>query len=285
MTIIAKRYLNDTITDLPVVAGPATIALNAAGFGQLPGVINYGGVCYDCTQPGLISFFNTATGVCERRPMWCGAGKSGQEFIDAVVGWISACSWMHVHGSADENKVQGALANWMKLHKARLRCGAIADFMVWIMPQLGVAARRVGILTGQTPNGYDDGHICFEAHLGGKWRLFDMSNGCCFIDGQGEILGLKQVIEVGVLNCTRVKIDADKDHSADPAGNICFGIYWETLRHTPQGLEDWFGRIYQIPYVGSTAWVPAEHSARTAWVQSLGITVLPQPQWAAAFYP
>ncbi|HTD89232.1 MAG TPA: hypothetical protein VK663_01100 [Burkholderiales bacterium] len=285
MTIIATRYLNDSQTDIPVVAGPATIALNAYGFGQLPGVINYGGTYYDCTQPGLISFFDTNSGVAARRPMWTGIGKTGQDWINAVYGWISACSWMHVHGTADEGLTQATLAGWMKQHKARLRCGAIVDFMVYILPQLGVYARRVGVLTGKAPNGYDDGHICFEAYLGGRWRFWDLTNGAYYADANGDHLNLKEIIAKGINNCVRVRVDADRDFSCDPAGSICFGVYFETMRKTPQGMTDWYDRIFAIPYVGSTAFIPAQYAGSAGWVNSLGIGVVTEASWNATFYP
>jgi hypothetical protein len=270
--IIASRYLHDTEYPLAEVS-TATIPLNAGGFGQLPGNIQVQGKVYDCTQPGLIRFFDTDTGIAEQRAMWTGD----------VYGFISACSWAHTHGSADESRGMAGIASWMRNHKARLRCGVIVDYMMWIMPQVGVQVRRCGVLTGDTPNSYDNGHICFEAMLSGKWRMFDMSNGS-YYTLNGEHLGLKDIILNGVNNCQRVRIDVDKDHSADPSGNICYGIYWEVLRKTPQGFIDWNTRMFQIPYVANAAYVPAQYASRALWVQGLGISVLPQAQWNAMFY-
>lgn len=248
MTIIATRYLNETETPIPVVAGPATVAWNSGGFGQLPGVLNYGGTLYDCTQNGLISFHNTATGITENRPMWLGVGASGQALIDAIYGWVSAICWMHIHGTGDEGNTGLGLANWMKLHSARLRCGYITDFMSYIMPQVGVSTQRIQWLTTGPLNGYDDGHICPQLYFGGKWRMFDMSNGRYFTDSNGVHLSAAEILSLGIQNCTHVRIDADRDHSPSPAGNICYGWYWRNQRKQPSDLLAWYQRIFQSQY-------------------------------------
>lgn len=284
MAIIATRYLNGTETPIAEVAGPQTRALGG-GFGQLPGIVGHGGKFWDCNAPGLIRFFNTANGTAEQRAMWCGAGKTGQAFMDDVTAFISAIAQVHAHGTQHEGLSGQPQSDWMRNHKVKQRCGYITNYMLHILPQIGVTCRQVALNTGDVPNGWDDGHVALEAFLNGKWRLYDTTSGCFWKDGNGDHTNMKDVISIGMPNLTKFRLDIDEPFSADSAGAIDMGIVQEVLHNTTAKTQAWFERIYQIPQIGAVCWVPAAYAFRIPQLQAGGLTVISEAQWNATYYP
>lgn len=61
---------------------------------------------------------------------------------------------------------------------------------------LGLACREAYLLTAETPNGYDDGHIACEVQIGGIWKRFDVA-GDRYFTHMGAHLSLQDIIDNG----------------------------------------------------------------------------------------
>lgn len=194
----------------------------------------FNGLCYQCFASGLYLFWDGASGIIHARLVHGGD----------LYGFLSGVSWHHAHGVADEDLTEQKLANAGMTHKWRLRCGYITDLMLWWLPQYRYKCRKINILTKESLNGVDDGHIAFEVHHQGKWKLWDITNGCYFEKG-GIHLSIAEVIAAGVVNCSRVAIDADEKRGSELAGVFDMASYRDLVFRTPDEQNAWFKRIYQ----------------------------------------
>jgi len=210
-----------------------------------PGIYQFEGSGYDCRQAGLYLFMKDAI----TAPIY-----ARLVYANDIYGLLSGVSWHHVHGVADEGMTGQTLSNAGMAHKWRLRCGAIADLMLWLLPQLNLSVRKVSALTTGPTNGIDDGHIMFEVNLGTSqnpdWRMWDITNGCYFNDSQGNHLSLGEIISAGVQNCIRVPIDGDEKRGSDiiiaPNSNWwCMPSYADLKLSTEAELMAWYARIFQ----------------------------------------
>lgn len=235
---IVKRFINQTVCDVPQVSASTDLPMSSMCF--VPGNYVFGGVGYQCDQPGRYVFFNESSPVTQQRLMW----------NSDVYGLLSGLSWMHVHGSSDEPYFPSylqTLANACMYRKMRLRCGFISQFAVYLLSQLGLTARVVNVGTNEALNGYDDGHIVHEVYLNGGWRMWDMTNGRYFTDANGNHLSAAEIIAAGIGNCTQVKIDADEKINAElaPSSYFDMAIYGEVKTRTPEQKAAWDARIFQ----------------------------------------
>lgn len=274
--MIGKIYNGTSVTDIPIAAS-ASQGINS-GLGIFPGNYLINGIPYEVQAPGLHRWFNSSTGVFQQRVCWTGD----------IMAFISGCAWFHAHGTQDDGRSVSVLGDVARNYKLRLTCGYITDFMVWLLPQVGYQCRRAQLLTGETPNGYDDGHVPMEVKIGGFWRLIDMTNNCYWTN-QGNHLSLAQLIDLGIANATKVMLSADKPNSFDIAGGFDHGLYYETVLPTDVEQDAWKLRMYQIPGVLSGGiiyvYLPAGLESRQSYVQSRGCTVMTKAAWTAAFYP
>jgi hypothetical protein len=230
--VLVRRFLNQTVDTPAAVA--ATAALPSSAVTMLPGNYLFAGSGYDCTAPGLYRFLSGDT--INSRIVWDGD----------IYNFLSAVSWHHMHGIEDEALTGQYLANEGMTHKWRLRCGYITAFLVWMLPYLGFTVRQVNLLSLQTPpNGIDDGHVALEVTHGGKWKLWDVTNGCYFTDGAGEHLSAAEIVVAGVRNCVRVLIDGDLKGCGSVVDGFDMASYRDLVLRTDADTEAWFARIYQ----------------------------------------
>jgi hypothetical protein len=120
--------------------------------------------------------------------------------------------------------------------------------VAWLMPQLGVQARVLNVKTLQTLNGYDDGHLILETKHGTEWRMWDMTNGCYFVDANGKHLSTAEfmaAIANGGAFPQKVRLDYDNKYTNDCAGILDMGLYWERTLNTDADAEIWYRRIFQ----------------------------------------
>lgn len=138
---------------------------------MLGAITHWGGKNYDCTQPGLYVFFDPAGGRTQRKIAFDSYPPQD------VLALLSGICHNHVHGTYDEagqnwqtSSNRGAFGRW------RLRCGSIVGLTAWLMPQVGLTARAMSVVTNEPLNAWDDnGHVVLEVHLEGKWRMFDLT--------------------------------------------------------------------------------------------------------------
>lgn len=205
-----------------------------------PGNYLFAGQGFDCNRAGLYRFWDGGSSPIQSRLVMTKGG---------LYEFISGASWHHEHGTEDEQADFQAMANAGRTHKWRLRCGYIAGLMVWMLPQFGYQARKINLLTREERNGVDDGHIIFEVFHENKWKAWDLTNGVYFTLN-GKHLSAAEIIDAGVLNCTRVRLDADDRYGASVAGKFCLGSYVDMMMNTPEEVDAWFARIFQSWSVG-----------------------------------
>lgn len=231
---LVKHFVGQEVMEL-IPTGVGAVSLPATSCAMLPNAYLFNGLPYDCTVPGLYVFQ---------------AGSNIQCRIVAgsdVYALLSSISWHHVHGVDDESLAVNTqlLANAGMTHKWRLRCGYISDLVVWLLPQCGYVVRKVQALSIEPPNGVDDGHIMVEVQHSGKWKLWDMTNGCYWTNAQGLHLGLSEIITAGVGNCIQIRIDDADKAGSDLAGTFCMATYRDLVFRTEADKAAWFARIFQ----------------------------------------
>lgn len=238
--MIAKYFINDTITDTPITTGgsadpyPASVIMTT-------GIRIFGGVSYDCTQEGLYRFFNESNGTCLNKIAVDAFDGSGD-----IYKIMSAISCNHLHGTADNHTGYQSISNAGRSRKWRSQCGYISGFCNWLLPQLGFTCRVVNVETLETKNGWDDGHLVIEVWNGWDWLMFDITNGCYFKDTDHlSTQGFIDQIENGGTFPDKIKLDGDNKFNSDTVSGIDLQIYGEIFHGTESQKEDWYRRIFQ----------------------------------------
>jgi hypothetical protein len=229
--VTASRFLGTTQTTLPAVTGGAALP---PGFGLVPGRYVFGGVSYDCADPGLYSFFDPVTLTDHRRPMWTGS----------IPDFIRAMAWVFIHGPRDNALTGMDVCAVAKARRVQMQCGATVMFMRWLLPQVGLAAadfRQVNFWT-LTPQGQgDDSHVCFEERSSGTWRLWDLNAGYYYTDASGNHLSGADIVAIGAQNIVAVELRDGPAYAAD-AG---IGTLFDKVVRTPALRQSWRERIFQ----------------------------------------
>lgn len=277
--MIARFYSGTNVTEL-ASSGAATATL-PSGLHMVPGAYLVDGLPYQCNSPGLYRWFNPDTGVCKQRVCW----------TNDIASYVSAWSWMHMDGKREDGLDIATLQNTARSQMLSMSCGYIADLLRQLILQWPFPARLVQMSTADTPNGYDDGHIVVEEKSTGAWRLWDVTNGCCFTDGTNH-LSLKGIIDLGVANCTRVNMSEKRVSyglATMAAGTFDYGLWHEFLFANSGQVDAWCERIYRIPSVKAngvwSAYMPSGTESRQSWMQAQGFTILTKAAWESAFYP
>lgn len=88
---------------------------------------------------------------------------------------------------------------------------------------LGLPCREAYLLTAETPNGFDDGHIACEVQIGGIWKLFDVA-GDRYFTHMGAHLSLQDIIDKGF---GLIEALGPTEADNDPGGNNLWhpGVY------------------------------------------------------------
>lgn len=231
---VVKHFAGQEISQVQAGSAGSAAALPGDSVAILPGVYVFNGVAYQCTAPGRYLFWDGVSPTIHARLVYGGE----------IYGFLSGVSWHHAHGVADEGLTGQDLANVGRTHKWRLRCGYVADLMMWWLPQYGYTCRKVQALTLEPLNGVDDGHIMFEVLHDAKWKMWDITNGCYF-SKDGAHLSLGEIVAAGADDCERVPIDGDAKGSSDLAGTFDMGSYRDLAFGTEDQLDAWYARVFQ----------------------------------------
>lgn len=153
---------------------------------QLPGLYQYNEFVYDCSQEGLYRFINPGIDTSQRIV-----------YENNIPSLLSSIAWITAHGTADESLSIENMTRRAKTSKLRLRCGYITTWAMSLLQSVGLRYgydyRVARCLTGETPNGYDDGHVMIEVKVNGSWGLWDLDNNMIF-KKDGVQLNLKELI-------------------------------------------------------------------------------------------
>lgn len=244
---------------------------------------------YDLNQQGLISFV-----AADPTSPYGDYKDGGFRIVTKADGTMDALPFAKAvsavcsYGTSDEGLSQASLETIAKARFVELRCGPTIDFTRSLASQVGLTSRIVRMLTADTPNDFDDGHVAMEIHDGTKWIMFDIANDLVWKDGSGNYLSQAEIFEAGIANCTPELL-------AEPRlGTRASG--WIMAFHEQQFLSkdtviDWCGRIYQIPGIdhadGKTYWyTPSGTESRSPWIEGLSSDweVVSKSTWDNLFY-
>lgn len=245
--IYAEHFLHDQIS--PVVTSEQEFApampLISAYMDR--GVYTLYGKKWDCTRDGLYVFKDPSKSFFVQRIV-----SPWYQSFD-IYNFMSAISYNHLHGVADEGSDYQVMSNGGVYHQWRMRCGVICGMLEWLLPQahLGVTARSVNISTTGPRNNYDDGHYVLETLHSGEWRMWDMTGGCYFRDGSGKHMSLAEFmswLQANPLGMPEKVLMSPliSKWSADVAP----GYSWDYGRQgrlwdDPSFSEAWYRRIFQ----------------------------------------
>lgn len=227
-----------------VATAATSTPLPSSSVAMLPGNYTFNGGGYNCTAPGLYKFWAGNNTPIQSRFVFGRLADGITPDPESIYSFMAALSCHHVHGVADETTNWYALATGGMTSKWELTCGYISGLAKWWVPQYGLPARVVTAVTVGPLNGVDDGHTVIEVSHGGKWKMWDLTNGLYFTK-DGVHLSTAEVIAAGILTCVRVPLGTlDKMNSA-MAGSFDMGSYSDMTRQTPDEIDAWFARIFQ----------------------------------------
>lgn len=239
--MIAKYYLNGTISDTPITMGGITDPYPASII-TTTGIRIFGGVSYDMSEEGLYRFFDESNGNCLNKIAVSAFDGSGD-----IYKIMSAISSNHLHGTDDNSTAYQAVSNAGRYRKWRSQCGYISGFCNWLLPQLGFSTRIKNPVTLETPNGWDDGHIVIEVYIDDEWRMFDITNGKWFSESGNHLSAqqfIDQIEDDGDFPDIHL-LDGDVKFNSDSIYGIDLQIYAELFQATPAQREVWYRRIFQ----------------------------------------
>lgn len=213
-----------------------------------PGVYTYNGESLDCTRQGLYRFRpldsngNPTNSRMHNKICWV----PGSDFEIYAV--MSAISWNHVHGTADEHGDFQSTANASTFRVMRSTCGWISQWCQWFLGFAGITSRIVNVTTIGPLNGWDDGHIVIETWTNGKWCMWDHTTGRYFVDANGVHMSTAQLVSAianGGPMPAHVMMAADKLWNHECEGQLDFGLHRQFFRSSPGDIEKWYRRIFQ----------------------------------------
>lgn len=231
-------YCMGEVSGIPIVTGGSVIP-DISTF-MAPGLYKVGGVGYDCRRQGLYRWLYNGQFV--NRIVSSEAGVTNLEKL------LSAVSWNHVPGNQTEWGNNQVISDAGRYRRWVMRCGEIVALMNWLLPQLGFQTRAVTVITTGPSNGYDDGHTVLETNHGGEWRMWDMTSGCFFKNGNGKHMSTLEMVALltsGAPMPERVNLKTEISYSSDCAGYLDMGLYGAYTFGTPQRIEEWYRRTFQ----------------------------------------
>lgn len=232
-------YCMGEVSDIPLASGAGVIP-DASTF-MAPGLYKVGGVGYDCRRQGLYR--------------WLYNGQFVQRIVSSEAGacdlkkLLSSISWNHVPGNQTEWNDHQAIFDAGRYRRWVMRCGQIVALMGSLLPQLGFQTRAVTVITTGPLNGYDDGHTVLETKHGSEWRMWDMTSGCYFKDAAGKHMSTADLVALlnsGAPMPERVNLKTEITYSSDCAGYLDMGLYGAYTFGTPQRIEEWYRRVFQV---------------------------------------
>ena len=237
MPVFARFYRNQTVADIPVIsAAGETIP---AGKSWMPkGHYAFKGATYDCSTAGCYRFWDTAQKTIRTRIVHAYPGLVEPD----LYGFLSGLCWNSIHDLGDHQMTSRTLAEAGHDHVWRLKCGHVTKLALWFLNKWNYQCRQINLDTLEPQWAVMNGHIGLEVRHDDKWKYWDLTKGVYFVD-EGQHLSIAQVIDRGVLNCTRVPVTLTERRGAAYSGGWC-SMLNNDLYHTPDP-NAWFARIYQ----------------------------------------
>jgi hypothetical protein len=208
----------------------------------VPGTYAFAGAGYELKREGLYRFvFPDKTNL--QRIVY-------KTDIDS---FLSAISWIHSHGNSDDEKPMPELTEKALHSKLLITCSTVSRWGDSLLESRGIKSRRVGAVTLDEWNSYDDGHDLIEVwrtrwH---KWVLYDLDNSNYFVNR-------KNTVPMSLVEFIKAVADKDYDiiHMSSPVpldvGNFKspqgydYAFYMETIL---SNIRKWYERVMQVPLI------------------------------------
>lgn len=272
---ICKRFDENDIHD--VVTAPDATGPAPSGNAVLipPGHWKYGYGKFDFSDQGLYELFDPFA--------------AGNYFIvsgdDPYLLMNSLCR-LHQFGSQDNGMTVSQLLNTMTWRPIVTQCGPTTTLARSLLGTLGWSTRTCRLLTADTPNGYDDGHVTCEFYYDGKWRHIDPSLHRWWLKEDG-VASFKDYFGESLFpHITYPVTKAFYPYAAGTGSGFHTSIW---LDITDQ--QQWTNRIFQIPGIDHTDgktyfYLPSGTESRATWVLGLQSTyrIISKSAWETMFY-
>lgn len=211
-----------------------------------------------------------------------------------VMTFMESISALCSYGTADEGQTQAQLAALARFRPVEMRCGFTTAFVRGCASGVGIETRQVHMLNVTANNNFDDGHVALEAKVAGEWKLFDVPNDTAWVDDQGELLSLAEVVLERPVNLEmRALAQSRVGRTITPGATPWVAAVFEMTVGTPQAVKEWSERIFEIPGMaipGGILWGVPDHLASYTnqianYPGTHGTwTTLPWAQWVATYY-
>lgn len=244
MTDVLAMVVDGIHIPCATTTNPASGTFNAYGSGSAigrPGNLDYNGVKFVIPE-GLLSIFSYAPG----SPPYSQGGyrimiNSSNPDIYKI---LAALSELIVYGGDDNGLTIAQKKAAFRADKLAMQCEATTDLTLSILGDESISCRKLRLLTLDTPNNWDDGHVVPEVYINGAWRLVDVPNDCYYTDGSAHLsaLGLH---DLGLANATRMRLAPSVAQSKNPTSGFKYRSYFESYLMGETKLTAWSTRIYQ----------------------------------------
>lgn len=214
---------------------------------------------------------------------------------------LSAVCTMIQYGHEDEDLDTAERRAALLTRRLRLQCGDSILVTADLLDAVGIPYRRCSIVTGEEPTNFDDGHVTMEVYVGGKWVMIDMAADCYYTDDQGQPLGLYEIIQAGVENCTQARLAKTELGAGGHRDPIVGGSSTEVRFNTRPYLDiniatdalyrDWARRVWQMPGIVDSEdgltyfYIPEGLEDRESYLLGLSANyrVITEAAWLAKF--
>ena len=250
-----------------------------------PGTYGYNTPRYIMTAEGLYRFMSASGSYAD-----CGHRIVYQSDVHSL---LTGLAGVTIHGTTDESLSNADKTNRARTGWIKMRCGHIDTWARSILSGLGISSRSVSVLTMETSNGYDDGHVATEVLVNGAWRLYDLTFNRAFRDGSDLPIQAKNIAANVAAGTYTDDVLVPVQPQFDTRWYDANAFYMSIALEAIAGLPNWTRRTFQAVGIWHTDGlcyfkIPPGSENRKSWLLSLSASyrVIDSPaQWDAMFYP
>jgi hypothetical protein len=206
-----------------------------------PGDYRFKGMIYHLDKEGLYRFIDPQT-ENQQRIVY------NHENPDRL---ISAIDWIVSHGVADNSMTLDELTEKARNSKLFLTCFPASYWANDLAEMQGLDTRRVGAITREEYNYYDDSHALIEVWNPNysKWVLYDLDNNAYFWKNRKplSLIEFANLIDSGDYEIKFLAVDSTVDISAFTIDGFNYEFFSEALYANQDTLRQWYRRVMQIP--------------------------------------
>lgn len=281
MVQLIRRYSN---SGADIVINPTSNSVTQTDWSPMvmvPGIYQYNADKYDLSVEGLYGIINVGVD-----GGWRIIYQSDISTLMQSIGWLIG------YGRLDESLTTAQQLAAMKGRKLSLRCGYVAILIKYILDSKSIISRQCHLITAETPNNFDDGHVITEIYINNDWQLFDLPFNRKFKQsGTSTIRNLDTYFNGSGDNEEVIICGSDCDLSGSGSYQFATNVYYDMSIRTAAQRAIWTDRIYQIPGILHTDglvyfYMPSGTESRQSWVEALSTQyrVVSYAAWLSMFY-